>query len=509
MTQVSYRANLNAASYPFLSENQGRSVIVRGQDGNYIPNVTSQEDKDKAGIPQMYYCHNVMPVEDGMQSVGYNLLVDYVGLTESGFNETLLLRDNLGNKAYLAKMTDTRNYVYLPVSNTWVATTSIPSSAGAFVTTAFINGITYIYFSGIGCYKYNWSTNTLDTVTLTGLTAANVIGITAAAGYMIAWTKSSVAWSSLIDPTDFTPSLSTGAGGGNVQQVKGNITFCFPNMLGFIIYSEDNAVAALASNNTRYPFNYREIVGSGGLRDNTLIAYDADTADHYVYTTDGMQLVTSKSAQMVFPAVTDFVAGSYFEDFDESSLTFSRTVLTSNMKKKVTVVSSRYLIISYGISSFTHALVYDTSQKRWGKLKIDHVDCFEFATLDPAVVEAPKKAVCFLQANGVIMQVDFSVGSTVSSGILVLGKYQYVRTRTLQLDTVELENIRANNTFALYDVPNLDGKAGVAIAGTLISNSNNTRKYGFRSVAINHSLIFKGGFYVVSLQLDFNVHGRR
>ena len=53
MAQVTYRANLSAASFPFIALNFGRSVIVKAYDNNYLPSVSSKEDADKdTGVPQ-------------------------------------------------------------------------------------------------------------------------------------------------------------------------------------------------------------------------------------------------------------------------------------------------------------------------------------------------------------------------------------------------------------------------------------------------------------------------
>lgn len=41
MGQIVYRANLAAPSFPFLSENFGKTVIVKGQDQNSVPNLIS------------------------------------------------------------------------------------------------------------------------------------------------------------------------------------------------------------------------------------------------------------------------------------------------------------------------------------------------------------------------------------------------------------------------------------------------------------------------------------
>jgi hypothetical protein len=84
----------------------------------------------------------------------------------------------------------------------------------------------------------------LVAVTLTGLVAADILGVVGVSGYLIAWTKSVIAWSSLLSPTDFTPSLATGAGGGSVQGARGDIVVCLAHTVGFVVYTNQNAVAA-------------------------------------------------------------------------------------------------------------------------------------------------------------------------------------------------------------------------------------------------------------------------
>ena len=137
-------------------------------------------------------------------------------------------------------------YSYDPYYN-WTLAQTIPSIAGARPTTAIVNGTTYVYFARVGCYYFDFSANQLVAQTLTGLTASSILGITSAVGYMIAWDQASVAWSSLVTPTDFTPSLVTGAGGGSVQGAKGAIVACVPHTTGFIVYTNQNAVAAPGS----------------------------------------------------------------------------------------------------------------------------------------------------------------------------------------------------------------------------------------------------------------------
>ncbi len=507
MSQTTYRGNLSAKTFPFISDEFGRSIIVPQSDNTFNRQVQSQEDADKdIGIPQIYYAHNVLPNASGLQSVGYTTLIS--GTSVTNFTQIFILRDSGEHKAYWGITATGQTYLYF--GGSWLASTVIP--ANSFVTTAFISGVTYCYIQGFGCIFLNFIDNTFNPAVLVGLNITGpdqTIGICASAGYMIAWNHIAVAWSSTLSPVDFVPSLVTGAGGGNVEGAKGTITLCQPLLLGFIVYTTGNAVAALYSGNSRFPYQFREIVSSGGLTSASLIASGSQTGAHYVYTTSGFQQISTSQTITAFPEVTDFISGKIFEDFDETTNTFIEILLTNTMQKAISLVSDRYLVISYGIASLTHALVYDLGQKRWGKLKVPHVQCFEFQITNAAVTEIPKQSIGFLQANGTVVTVDFSVKSVSSSGILILGKYQYVRARLLTMEEINLENIQANAIFSLTLLTAFDGKNYTQSVPTLSYSSGLFRKYNTRKTGVNHSLLFKGGFNIASVVLVFNLHGKR
>jgi hypothetical protein len=504
MSQVTYRANLSAKAFPFLSQNWGRTIIVPQYDNTFSRQLASQEDSDKdVGIPQIYYCHNVMPHQQGFQSIGYTTLIN--GITEV-FSYIGLVRDVSDFKAYFAVSLSGKFYTLESGIWTYKGTYGNP---GALITVAYMAGTTYIYVANYGCLKFDLFLRTFSSVTLTSLDSTQVLGITYSMGYLIAWTNNQVSWSSTIDPTDFTPSLITGAGGGGVESARGGINLCFSHTQGFIVYTTSNAVAALYSGNAQYPFNYREIVGSGGLDSINQIAFDANSGNHYAYTTSGMQLISTTQTQTVLPELTDFIAGKLFEDYDEVTDTFYTLALSSTMQKQITAVSDRYLVVSYGISSLTHAVVYDLTNKRWGKLKIPHIMCFEYQISNPGVTEIPRQSIAFLQTDGTVKSVDFSITSANSNGVLCLGKYQFVRQRTLQLDEIHLENVPEGTSITLYDLAALDGKNSVKYYPELLDSNGLYRRYGSRAVGINHSLVLRGSFSLVSLVLAFSIHAKR
>ena len=462
-------------------------------------------------MPEIYYGHNIIPTSEGYQAVAYRTLVNAPTDTDTLFTDALILRDSSGNKAYLCATSSGRNYILKDYLSGWVRTTDVAHAAvGDLVTTAYVNGVTYIYYQGVGCYVYNFTTNTLVLTALTGLVAGDIYGLVGADGFLLAFSADQLVWSSTITPTDFTPSVITGSGGGSVQDLRGIITTVLAYKYGFIIYSQYNIVVGLYTGNIRYPFSFKEIVGSGGVSDPRYVCVDPVSGDHYAWTTSGLQLVTSTVTNAVFPALTDFIAGSYFEDFSESTKTFTQTHLSAPMVKKLTAIADRYVVFSYGISSLTHAIVYDTALKRMGKLKIPHVDCFEYLLLSGSPVDSPRNAVGFLQADGTVKVASFSINAQYSSGVILLGKFQVTRGNTCTLVDVSLENVRADSNFSCDDIYTLDGKDVAGITpGYLAQSSNFFRQYTFRQPGLNHTLAFIGGFNMVSLVLKVTQGGFR
>lgn len=510
MAQVLTRVNLASQAFPFLSEFSGRSIIVKQTDQNYIALITSKEDLDHdVGVPTLYYCHNVVATSQGYQAVEYLATIGAIPNMLDFADLFITVDSATSGKAYIGYTTAGNFYVSKDPDYQWTFVENIPPAAGKQITSAYVNGITYFYVENVGCYKYNFTTNTFDIVTLAGLVTETILGIVAVQGYLLAWSKDAIAWSSLVDPTDFVPSLTTGAGGGSVQGAKGDIVACVSHTIGLVIYTNQNAVAAPTSGNARYPFNFRELVASGGLADIEKVTYDANSGNHYAYTTSGLQLISLQQAQTIIPEVTDFLAGAVFEDFDDTTREFVITKLDTTMQKRLTLVSDRYLIFSYGITEFTHALIYDLSLKRWSKLKYTHVKVFEYSLLKAETVETPRRSIALLDKTGAVKVVKLDVANISANGTALLGKYQIIRNRLSELQAVDIENIPEGVQFTLTDMYCLDGKNYLYQEGYLQKSAGDFRRYLFHAAAINHSLLLQGAFNIVSMVITMNNHGRR
>lgn len=524
MSVVTYRGNVSSAFFPFVSRYQGRTIIVPGPDNNFNRQLQSAADSDKdIGIPQVYYCHNVMPNGDGLQSIGYEQRISAIDGTNRLIFQQITLRDDAAGKK--GSFAFALNGFYYTVNeavgwsvliNSYFDPASglvVPFPAGIFtdrpLSFAHVGGITYLYVSGFGCFVWDFTLNRFVITALTALVASEIIGLTESNGYLIAFSSNAVAWSSLIDPTDFTPSLQTGAGGGNVEGVKGNITCGAPTSNGFVLYTEANAVAVLYTGNAQYPFQFSECVGAGGVSTIERVTYDADSGFNYAYTSYGFQILRAKTAETVLADVTDFLAGQQLEDFDDTSLAFSYYTLTAPLLKKLTYVANRYLIISYGITELTHAIVYDTVQKRFGKLKFTHVDCFQYELLSEAVSDIPRKSIAFIKNTGAVHVVNFALPFTARNGTVLLGKYQYVRARNLQLQLAEIEGPTDGGVMSVYDFVSVDGKNySYILPATPITIAPDLGIYGFGSPdAKNHSILIQGAYNLSTIILSFNISG--
>lgn len=527
MSQIVYRGNLSAKAFPLLTDFQGQTVIVPGPDNTFNRSLVSTEDLDRdVGVPTLFYCHNVLPAPYGFNSIGYETTIPAIIPAVTTFTDTKILRSNAissttnGPRFYFAPQPSGTHYTFILGGTKWLPISNVVSyPAGTNITYATLQGISYIFFAGIGCYKWDSLSNSLISVTLGGLVAANILGITAYQGYMIAYDSANIYWSSVLDITpsanavDFVPSLTTGASNIRPEGAKGPITVVLPATFGIAIYTTSNIVSAVYSGNSRYPFNFKEVVASGGCTSGDYITYDANTGNQYAYTTSGLQTVTATATQTVFPEITDFLAGQDFEDFNETTLQFTASTLTAPMKKRLTSVADRYLIFSYGITSLTHAIVYDMTQKRYGKLKVDHVSCFEFEYLDPALSDAPRRSIAFLKADGSVSIVNPSVTFANSKGVILLGKFQYVRSRLLTLENLTFQSVHDNQACQAWDMVSVSG--GTLDSTTLYPMYNvtppgeNQQSYNTHKTGKNHSILLVGGFFLSSFVLTFHIAGRR
>ena len=531
MAQFTHRIDLTKSNFPLLSSEMGRTVLVS--------NSRSTPTNEASNPPEVLYMHNVMPTVRGLQSVGFSELVaapigvdavnNLAGLITVSFSHNSLGSYTASVKMHIAYRVTAglAFYVARTTDATWTKDSGTLTS-NIEPTVANVNGVSYVLTDFDTVSTVEHTNKKLVAVAFIGSTFT-VVGITEAFGYLIAWESNgtTVAWSSLINPLDLTPSAATGSGNGKVEKLKGKIIICAANSTGFIIYSQYNAVAAVYTGNKQFPFKFIAIENSRGLSDPAdalgslypsrfLLAEDSDSYSHFVYTAGaGLQLINTKEAKNILPAVSDFLSGKVIEDFDETTKTFSITNVATDetLNKRLSFIGGRYLIVSYGITELTHALIYDILLEKVGKIKYTHISAIE-QTRDISVVgnqgrEYPNSNIALMDKTGLVKVVTLNSIDVTRSGVLILGKYQWHRDRFLTLQRVTAENVESTDSFSFTDLASLDGRnissqvIGVETVGV------GYREFALRSSAKNHSLAFIGSFILNSLELLFTLGGRR
>lgn len=539
MAQLHSRCNLSAARFPLMSNLQGRTVILPQYDMNYQRQAQfagADADRD-VGVPQVFYLHNVMPTEQGYQSVGFSTVINPVtGATD--FDQAITLQDPEGNK-FLYVPAAGKNYIFDGPVLSWASLNSISGlDDNILVTTAFVQGEMYIFYEQVGCFKYNKTTKNFDSVTLIGLLPENIVGIVGSNGYLLCWDINGVLyWSSTINPLDFTPSLVTGASSGNITDLKGRIVVILATVNGFIVYGTGNAVGGSFTGNIRFPFTLKEIQGSGGVRSKEHISYESNVEKQYALTSAGLQTLTKTTSEVVLSETTDFITSRIFEDFDSATKTFIVTLLSSDLQIKLTVVAARYFVLSYGVAigTYTHALIYDLAQKKWGKVKIEHTDCFPFSvpnlygeityamletlgttyadladtmysdlSSSAPVADKPRRTIGFLQKDGTVQILNFDLDQLDHSAVFLLGKYQFTRGSDVKLVGFDVENIAQTSNFTAHVLPSFDGKNfQSAVDAYLKVDLGYLRQYQVLKTARNVSLLFLGSFNLLSIDIHY------
>lgn len=534
MAQIPYRGNTQGMTFPLLSTNVGMTVISPGQDQVYYPQVTTDGSVPiDRGIPSAVYAHNVMPSTEGWKSVGYlSLFTPPVSGGPFNFDRTFYVQgaelidgkpSAIDARAYIALGKNSGTGIIYKAGISGTAWTPIANGqpvipANCEITTAEVNGVTYIYFSYVGCYVYNPTTDTLLPRTLASLDPSVIKGIVSASGYLLAYTGSAISWSSSVDVEDFDPNSGdvTGAGGGKVQEAEGEIICARRTFLGILLFTTANAISVTYSGNESFPWNFKAIPSAGGVLNSDMVSLKELGTYFYAFTTYGVQQITHARATTVLPYITDFFGEQVFEDYDYNTDTLNQVFTAWPFRKKLSTIADRYLIISYGYSpneAMTHAIVVDMAQNRTGKLKFTHNYVFERVPFDSSQAEVPKETIALLAPDGTTKTVNFSIeGITANQdSVLILGKFQLSRQRLVQLQEFHVHNMGSPDFSDLVIKTSLDGyndDPGTK-SGYLMKSQGGYMHFNFPDVVgTNFTVIFKGAFDIHTYVMWLTMHGR-
>jgi len=548
MAKQRFKGALNSATLPMISVLQTRTVVQPQLDINVRTprNPNNTEGYTDYSIPQVLYVENAVPSGEGFTSVSFE--TEVLGVPgASSFDQAIILRDADENNFVLSPAGGL-NYIYTK-GGAWVSETPITIAPGSLITRAYVNGRTFVCYEGQGIYEYDTGTQTYIHRTITGLADADVRGIGSSSNYLLAFGKLVVNWSSLVDPLDFVPSLTTGAGNAIPQDVKGEITAVLGISGGYIVYTAKNAVAGVYTNNSRAPFTFKEVNNAGGIDTYEQVTSEQNAGPHFAWTTSGLQKITIQGAEPISAEVNDFLAGRMWESYDFATHELTQHYSSSpEFKVKLTYISSRWLIISYGTGSnfglYNYALVYDTILKRYGKIKLDHVDAFfypypvgaeqltyeELAGQSYADLQIgynqllgwsgenplSKSAVAFLQADGTVrlMKMAYHKQQDTQS-VVIFGKFQMVRASMMTMQQFDLESVAPRSSYPEpeYKVYVATSYKGYAIDKVeemrLLSYVPGHGRYAKRSAGLNFNVIVEGTFSLTAYMMEVTLDGDR
>lgn len=540
MAQVAYRANLSSATFPMTIADGGRTVIIPGPDQNFDRRVDPEGEQKDAGIPQALYLENVMPTANGYQSV--NFVQSGIAMTTGG---TYVLSANeifassggriSSNVIYQSDTGTFRSGVSGSDTVTFVGT---PAALGDIFSSAVVNNVAYVLAAGSA--QIYESLGLTGPVVLTNVTAsvtpalflnsAPILQILSFANYLIAFGPRIVYWSSLTTPLDFTSSLISGAGQITPNDFKGRFIWATVCADGFYIFTTEQAIFVQYTGNARYPFKFTQVKGFNGVDDQfpvRLISAAGSLSNRgavAVEKSGQVKYLQQNSSEDILSELSNFLR-TYSA---QALLDYSTNVFTEQAvytpSPNVYFWNNRYVVVSINdnspglTSQYTHALVFDTLLRRVGKLKVLHKFLASFSD-SPGLgfVDSVNKRIRYLNLDVYNVLKPFGLSGVIDpqESAILLGKFQYVRSRMIQMEEIEIEGpqntaIVPSPNFSVALIPSADGRNFDApIPLTPRSINGGLAVYNCHRTAQNHSILIKGAFSINTVQLKFVPRGDR
>jgi len=356
--------------FPFLARTVERNVLF-----------PSSDRQDSKVAPS--WLENYWPLSHDKQAAI---------VCESGFMEDLpaSLIAELTAGAVEAFGTQYTSYQSTVVATDTLVATFIGSSWSVHATLTSANpisvsslkGVTYLHKEGVELQTYAAPVGAvvefedIENVTTSGIDFTQMISSCAAISYLIATDGTSVYWSSPLNPIYWAPGGigdDAGAGASKILAVSGTIRFVRETPDGFYVFSTDNIVRARYTNNADNPWTFKEVRSSSGTFQANAVASDTNLGTIFAWSDHGLSAISDLQAKHIFPDITEFLAGSVYEEFD----TVTNTVTTTTnavLDFSINMVAGRYLTVSYGLDGAerTFMLVFDIQLGVWAKFKMDH-----------------------------------------------------------------------------------------------------------------------------------------
>jgi hypothetical protein len=512
MADYQFTAALNAATFPLVTRYQPRSVIIGQYDAKLhdpASNPMTYAENNPQNFPQVLYCENVLPTTEGCRSVGYSAV--QAAFPGAGVpDDVIILRNDVDSWYY--SPAQGMNYVTAALGSPWVSTSPLagaPVATDYKISVAYVNGQTFVCYGNFGgasiILRWTGAVFTDVTAAFSGLTGANIRAICGSGNYLLViYSDSSIKWSSLTDPLNFTPSAASGAGSQIPVDMRGFPQSLTPVSGGFLIHCTENTVASVYTQNSAQPWIFREVKNSGGLLSWRYVARETSAGVAYLFGSYGMQSMNMREAENIHPNLTEFISSKILETFDGATNLLS-IARVANIFVKIAFLGGRYLTVSYGTTDykgpFNYILIYDYTLRRWGKFKVDHYDIFQSPEAAPTLA-TPFDALFILKGDGSVQQILLDERVSADAGVLILGRYQLSRGYQICSQSLELEVLDSNEAPTVHVATSYNGTTlGELHQMVLYEATEGYRQYQYQIEGQNLSYIIKGQFNLVTALL--------
>lgn len=540
MTQRIGHVNLTASEFPINFAEFGNAVFYPdAAEQNRFNLSGTSAGRDTYGVSQAYYLKDVMPLYRGYSSVDYfRYVLPSQNLPPFDGADMYIFVD--GPEANIA-IVISLGFAYYLGEDGWVN-----APCGAVIedySVCTVKGKTYLFIANNGIFSYDFDNNKFVQETVQGIEfiGSPFIGMVAVNGVLVLYSETALTYSSYLDPLDFRVTdesnqpTNSGAGTTSIIALQGSIVTIVPFGTDMIIYTTENAVSGQATGNVQFPWSFRGVTGFPGIADANNVAKNAGGDFQVALTPSGFYAVAINKCQLIWPELFQAIARGYVTELDSDNVPQMKIV--GKLRSRVKFIAGRYWVISVGPTnavSYSGAYVFDEMLQRWGRLDIEHVECYTFKptifvprytynslardyetygaipsqytyddltkTIDISSVTNLDENIGFLQVSGAAYSMRLATeNSTQGNGIICFGKFKIVRNGGSCLQSILAHGIISGNISAFGH--GYDGDTQRTIPKLTSLTSAKGRAFG-RVSGDSISVMVSGSFKIT----DFSVY---
>lgn len=244
----------------------------------------------------------------------------------------------------------------------------------------------------------------------TGIGVSGMLGAFRAGNRRGYWDATGTVYWSDLAGTDFTPSLTTGAGYAVFTGTAGDIINVVPMHTGFIIYCTKSIVGVRLASSGASVWDAEAVTGETGIADVHHVCMGLDSKEHYAWTSQGFikvsnyqDLRSSHKVEQVFPELTEYLKERratialeclnarylFIQVADADVLNGYQSSYSDEFPAAPAALPSVFnmqeLASENWFPTFKGAFVYDLRLQKWGKFVGDYIKLLDYQGVTQAM----------------------------------------------------------------------------------------------------------------------------